>query len=60
MKKAKIDSYMKNRGEAFTKEQLQLANYNYFAIKGSHMELRQTALDSLASALAEHNKQDKL
>jgi hypothetical protein len=24
------------------------------------MELRQTALDSLASALAEHNKQDKL
>jgi hypothetical protein len=60
MKKAKIDSHMKNRVEAFIEEQLQFSNHNYFAIKSSHVELRQTALESLASALAEHNKSDKL
>jgi hypothetical protein len=46
-------------GQAFINEQLHLAYKHYYAIKGSHRELRNTHMESRAEALAAEGNTDK-
>ncbi len=50
---------MKNRGENFIEEQLNIANQTYFQIKAAHTELNQTTLDNFALAISIDSGSDK-
>jgi hypothetical protein len=59
MKKANIEHHIRFMGQAFINEQLHLAYKHYYAIKGSHRELRNTHMESRAEALAAEGNTDK-
>ena len=52
MKKTKLHYSLKHVGEQLIDDHLEVAHKHYFSIKGSHKELRKTAFDKRAEALA--------
>ncbi len=59
MRKASLEPVIKTLGIKFMEENLHLAYRHYYDIKGHHLSLRDSLLDTRAEAWAEKNNTDK-